>query len=77
LSDSASRDALNRLMVDGNLSMKGLRARNAATVRAAVESDIRDGYARLSRYIAERGAVAAELSAPSAPTSPPARATSE
>jgi hypothetical protein len=40
--------------------MKGLRAKNAATVRAAVESDIRDGYARLSRYIAERGAVAAE-----------------
>jgi hypothetical protein len=29
-------------------------------VRDAIESDIRDGYARLSRFIAERGVVAAE-----------------
>jgi DNA-binding GntR family transcriptional regulator len=53
--------AITRTGVSNHLkAMKGLRAKNAATVRAAVESDIRDGYARLSRYIAERGAVAAE-----------------
>ena len=35
-------------------AIKGLKAKNAAMVRTAMESDIRDGFARLSRYMSER-----------------------
>jgi DNA-binding GntR family transcriptional regulator len=53
--------AITRHGVSNHLkAMKGLRAKNAVMVRTAIESDIRDGYARLSRYVTERGAVAAE-----------------
>jgi DNA-binding GntR family transcriptional regulator len=53
--------AITRHGVSNHLkAIKGLKAKNAALVRNAIESDIRDGYARLSRYVAERGAVAAE-----------------
>lgn len=40
-------------------AIKGLKAKNAETVRAAMESDIRDGFARLSRYVSERAHSAA------------------
>ena len=53
--------AITRHGVSNHLkAIKGLKAKNAAVVRAAMESDIRDGYARLSRYVAERDAIAAE-----------------
>ncbi len=53
--------AINRHGVSNHLkAIKALKAKNPAMVRAAMENDIRDGYARLSRYIAERGVVAAE-----------------
>src|SRR5262249_19333679 len=35
-------------------AIKGLKAKNAEMVRSAMESDIRDGFARLSRYMSER-----------------------
>lgn len=53
--------AITRRGVSNHLkAMKGLKARNAQMVRDAMESDIRDGYARLSRFIAERDTDAAE-----------------
>jgi DNA-binding GntR family transcriptional regulator len=52
--------AISRRGVSNHLSaIKGLKARDPAMVRAAMESDIRDGFARLSRYIAERDTAAA------------------
>jgi hypothetical protein len=41
-------------------AIKGSKAKKATLVRAAIEDDIKDGYARLLRYLAERDSVAAE-----------------
>jgi DNA-binding GntR family transcriptional regulator len=53
--------AITRHGVSNHLqAIKGLKTRKPAVVRAAVEHDIKDGYARLQRYLAERDSVAAE-----------------
>jgi DNA-binding GntR family transcriptional regulator len=53
--------AISRRGVSNHIkAIKGLRTKDAAAVRGAIESDIKDGYARLSRYVAERNAIAAE-----------------
>lgn len=47
--------AINRRGVSNHLkAIKGLKARDPAVVRSAIESDIRDGFTRLSRYVADR-----------------------
>jgi DNA-binding GntR family transcriptional regulator len=53
--------AITRRGVSNHLqAMKGLKTRKPGLVRAAIENDIRDGYARLSAYLNERDMVAAE-----------------
>lgn len=47
--------ATNRKGVSNHLRvMTALKANHGAEARAAIEQDIHDGYARLSRYVAER-----------------------
>jgi DNA-binding GntR family transcriptional regulator len=36
-------------------ALRGLRDRDSATVRAAIENDLRDGYRRLSNFVRARG----------------------